>query len=62
MTECFRMNGKDTVAEDWQQHVVGAEQPASRFDEYGGAQTAIAANIAETFEYRSEGQQVGGAQ
>src|ERR1035437_6100140 len=53
---------ENALAEDGEQHVVGAEQTDATFDEDGGEEAGLAADVADAFEDGGELHQFAGAQ
>ena len=62
VVEAGELHGEDALAEDGEQDVVGAEQSDAAFDEDGGEEAGIAADVADAFEDRGEVHQFAGAQ
>src|ERR1017187_10263725 len=50
MVQAGELHREDALAEDGEQHVVGAQQTESAFDEDGGEEAGIAADVADAFE------------
>ena len=62
MVQAGEFHRENALAEDGEQHVVGAEQADAAFDEDGGEEARIAADVADALEDGRELHQFAGAQ
>src|ERR1019366_2877120 len=62
VVQAGELHRKNALAEDGEQHVVGAEQTESTLDEDGGEEAGIAADVADAFEDGGELHEFAGAQ